>query len=76
MVAPTGVNDESSAEPADQELPEPLEPLTPAAAAEAEAADAGPGTAEIARPELAAAEPVTTQWVEPAGPGRERETER
>jgi hypothetical protein len=73
MVAPAGVNDGSTAEPADQEPPE---PLPPAAAVEAQAADADPGAAETARPELAAAEPVTTQWVEPAGPGRERERRR
>ena len=78
MVAPAGVNDGSTAEPADQEPPEPPEPLTPAAAVEAQAADAGPGAAETARPELTAAEPVTTEWAEPAGqgPGRERERER
>jgi hypothetical protein len=73
MAAPAGVNDGSTAEPADQEPPE---PLPPAAAVEAQAADADPGAAETARPELAAAEPVTTQWVEPAGPGRERERRR
>ena len=73
MVAPAGVNDGSTAEPADQEPPE---PLPPAAAVEAQAADADPGAAETARPELAAAEPVTTERVEPAGPGPERERRR
>jgi hypothetical protein len=94
MVAPAGVNDGSTAEPAHQEPPEPPEPLTPTAAVVAQAADADPSAADTARPELAAAglpmagpvaeEPVTTEWVEPAGlrpgpgaqPGPERERRR
>ena len=76
MGTPAGVNDGSTAEPADQELEQPPELETPAAAAEDQAADAGPGAAETARPELAAAEPVTTERVEPAGPGPERERRR
>jgi hypothetical protein len=74
MVAPAGVNDGSSAEPARQEPPEPPEPLTPTAAAEAQAADADPSAPESAGTEPAAtgaptAEPMGTEWVEPAGPG-------
>jgi hypothetical protein len=66
MVAPAGVNDGSSAEPARQEPPEPPEPLTPTAAAEAQAADADPSAAESAGTEPAAtgsptAEPMGTE---------------
>jgi Septum formation len=61
MIAPTGVNDGSSAEPAHQEPPEPPEPLTPTAAVAAQAADADPSAAETAGPQLAAAGSPTAE---------------